>query len=56
MMGELTDALDAEEVLARLDTGGDGDVHEPLVEEEVVGGPLVGLGVQALLEDLRSTP
>ena len=49
----LTDAFHAQEVLAGLQTGRDGDVDVSVVEEEEVGAPLVRLRVEALLEDLH---
>ena len=48
----LTDALDSKEVLAGFDAGGDRNVDEAFVDEQVVRCPLVRLWVQSLLEDL----
>lgn len=48
-----TDGLGAEEVLATRDARGNGESRVSLVQEEAVGGPLVGLGVVAILPDLE---
>ena len=48
----LTNVLYAEEVLASLHAGRDGDVDVAAVDEEQVRAPLVSRRVQSFLEDL----